>query len=522
MKFLPHDPSKHEDLTLVAKGIFENIPSEELEDLRQAGEWAWAGDDKIIVEPEEEQPFLYIVIKGTVRVFNRHFRSGREQPIVDLYEGECFGEMSFLGGGKATAGVKAKEKTLLWRLSHENLLQYISEYKGAGQMCLNLAAILGHRLKEGNTRMSGISGGLSAYFGLSHVLEPGNVDFPITGDPAEFEIPASVMDDFARETLRMDADEVVSMQAVELVQEMLEDNKVDLTAWLDTGAAGHRMKMKIKLAEVDKDGNELEDVDYDTLSYTVDVATADLLTSGSGSSSPVSRSTEEETQPKGKPSKSKASTKSSTKAKKAATAPTKKSAPPSKTGAKKAPRKLPQLEEEEPTLLKKMMFPAACCFLAWLLAMIAILLIPAPTKAGWVTNDDGEVNGFMRSLFFPTSKLPGGLAKKKWHDPFNWDLSKYTMEGAWMIVRFETKKPLNEDLRVKVYLQGPENSQNILKGDNSNMVLKLKKGEKSWLLYESFLDPDGGTDYQIDFELMDYPDEDWTKDDARMTMKVFR
>ncbi len=96
------------------------------------------------------------------------------------------------------------------------------------------------------------------------------------------------------------------------------------------------------------------------------------------------------------------------------------------------------------------------------------------------------------------------------------------MEGAWMIVRFETKKPLEEDLRVKVYLQGPENTQNILKGDNSNMVLKLKKGEKSWLLYESFLDPDAGTDYQMDFELMDYPKEDWTKDDAKMTIKVFR
>ncbi len=78
----------------------------------------------------------------------------------------------------------------------------------------------------------------------------------------------------------------------------------------------------------------------------------------------------------------------------------------------------------------------------------------------------------MRSIFFPTSKLPGGSSKKKWHDPFNWDLSKYAMEGAWMIVRFETKKPLEEDLRVKVYLQGPDNTQNILKGDNSNMVLE--------------------------------------------------
>ena len=108
MKFLPHDPSKHEDLSLNSKGIFENIPSEELEELRQAGEWAWAGDGKIILEPDQEQPYLYVVVKGSVRIFNLHFRSGREQPLADLYEGECFSELAFLGGGKSTAGVKAK------------------------------------------------------------------------------------------------------------------------------------------------------------------------------------------------------------------------------------------------------------------------------------------------------------------------------------------------------------------------------------------------------------------------------
>ena len=87
MKFLPHYSTKHEDLTLVPKGIFENIPEDELEELRQAGEWAWASDDQIILSPEQEQPFLYVVIKGSVRVFKTHFRSGREQPLADLYEG---------------------------------------------------------------------------------------------------------------------------------------------------------------------------------------------------------------------------------------------------------------------------------------------------------------------------------------------------------------------------------------------------------------------------------------------------
>ena len=40
MKFLLHDPAKHDDLMLVPKGVFENISDDELEQLRGASEWA--------------------------------------------------------------------------------------------------------------------------------------------------------------------------------------------------------------------------------------------------------------------------------------------------------------------------------------------------------------------------------------------------------------------------------------------------------------------------------------------------
>jgi len=521
MKFLPHDPTKHEDLTLVPKGIFENIPEEELEELRQAGEWAWASDDQMILAPEQEQPFLYVVIKGSVRVFKTHFRSGREQPLADLYEGECFGEMAFLGEGKATAGVKARERALLWRLSHGTLLQYLSEYKGAGQMCLNLSAILAHRLKEGNSRLNGLAGGLSAYFGLSHLINTSNIELPSTGDPAEFEIPASVMDDFVRETLRMDEDEVVSMEAIQLVQEMIDDEKVDLVGWLDAGSAGHRLKMKIKFAQVDRDGNELEDVEYDTASCAVEVSSADTLLPPANKGAGPAKSA------KGAKGKGGTAAKSSPSSiSKSGKAPGKGKGARSGVGAasksaKSKPRPMP-MEEEEPPLLKKLIFPAACCFLAWLLMMIGILLIPGPTKAGWVSSEDGDINGFMRTLLFPTSSLPFGQAQKKWQEPFQWDLSKYAMEKAWMVVHFETKEALEEDLRVKVYLEGPDSTDNLLSGDKSNKVLKLKKGEKNWLLYDAYVAPDTGTDYTLTFDLMDYPDEDWEKDDAKMTIKVFR
>ena len=77
-----------------------------------------------------------------------------------------------------------------------------SDYKGAGVECtLNLAAILAHRLKR-DTKLNGLAGGLGAYFGMksetTKELEP-----PISGDAAEFELAPAIMASFVRETLRL-------------------------------------------------------------------------------------------------------------------------------------------------------------------------------------------------------------------------------------------------------------------------------------------------------------------------------
>ena len=43
----------------------------------------------------------------------------------------------------------------------------------------------------------------------------------------------------------MGSGEVVTQDAVELVLEMLEEEK-GLVSWLDAGSAGHKMKLKVK------------------------------------------------------------------------------------------------------------------------------------------------------------------------------------------------------------------------------------------------------------------------------------
>ena len=514
MKFQDHDPTRHEDLLLTGKGIFENIPPSELEELREAGEWGWASMDEMILETDQEQEFLYVVVQGSVHVYRTHFRSGREQPLADLFEGECFGEMAFLGEGKATANIKAKERSLLWRLDHNNLMEYLSDYKGAGQMCLNLAAILAHRLKEGNTKLNGLSGGLSAYFGLKSRLAAVDVEPPVSADEAELELAPAIMSSFVRETLRLPPDTDVSMEQIELVEESLRNQKVDIVHWLESGASGHRLKLKLHFVDIDKDGNEIVD-EYIGYESTIPVAAASTMA-----------------KPQGTP-----------KAKLAAGSATKRDVATGKAGkkglAKKTTRKPasnkerdkgqdkkrrhlpPPQEEEESSLLKKLLFPAACGFFLWLLSMIAILLIPGPTKAGWVLNEDGKVNGLMRTVLFPTSKLPFGQQDKKWTEPFSWDLSRYAMEKGWLEIQLEVKQPLEEDIELLIYVQDPD-GKNLLSGNNSRTKYLLRKGEKRWEILNHYIGEGESSKLalELDFSRNARPGKEWEK--GKVKLKVFR
>ena len=83
-----------------------------MEELREAGEWGWASIDELILEVDQDQEYLYVVIEGSVHTFTELiFRSGREQPLADLYEGSVSAEMAFLGEGKeATANIRASRE----------------------------------------------------------------------------------------------------------------------------------------------------------------------------------------------------------------------------------------------------------------------------------------------------------------------------------------------------------------------------------------------------------------------------
>ncbi|HEX4140968.1 MAG TPA: cyclic nucleotide-binding domain-containing protein, partial [Candidatus Methylacidiphilales bacterium] len=74
--------------------------------------------------------------------------------------GETLGEISPFDPGPATATVTASEFSQLWRIADEDLIQFMEDNPGAGNVLLRtLAAILAQRLR----RMDPEAFGLSAY-----------------------------------------------------------------------------------------------------------------------------------------------------------------------------------------------------------------------------------------------------------------------------------------------------------------------------------------------------------------------
>ena len=55
--------------------------------------------------------------------------------------------MAFLSAGVASANVSARGRAVIWRMSHEMLLNYVENCKGGSQLVLNIAASLSGRVQ---------------------------------------------------------------------------------------------------------------------------------------------------------------------------------------------------------------------------------------------------------------------------------------------------------------------------------------------------------------------------------------
>ncbi|MEL0120972.1 MAG: cyclic nucleotide-binding domain-containing protein, partial [Opitutae bacterium] len=98
------------------------------------------------------------------------------QVFSTLDAGNCFGEMAFLSAGVASANVSARGRAVIWRMSHEMLLNYVENCKGGSQLVLNIAASLSGRVQEGNRRLLDVTDRMGAQILKMKNEGQGNLD----------------------------------------------------------------------------------------------------------------------------------------------------------------------------------------------------------------------------------------------------------------------------------------------------------------------------------------------------------
>lgn len=138
---------------LPSSGLCYNLDPEDAKALISEGEWLLA-EDELVAREGQEQRFLYMIVSGSVELSKKD-EKGKHQNIANLGTGDTFGEVAFLRGHIASATSETRGLCILWRMNHDQLLEFISSHGSlAGQLCLNLAGLLASRLLKENTVVS--------------------------------------------------------------------------------------------------------------------------------------------------------------------------------------------------------------------------------------------------------------------------------------------------------------------------------------------------------------------------------
>ena len=168
MKLLHREDVIEAGYDLPNTGLCANIAEAELEELKFGGEWVLS-ENEVVVNDGHEQRYLYMLVSGEVAITKKNDQ-GNSQQIATLSAGAAFGEMAFLSGGVASAGVQSLGESILWRIDHERMLEFIgSNGTAGGQLCLNVASILSGRLVDGNKKVVDMGKELQA--SLAHLQQ---------------------------------------------------------------------------------------------------------------------------------------------------------------------------------------------------------------------------------------------------------------------------------------------------------------------------------------------------------------
>jgi len=134
-----------------------HLKDDDRELLSSYGEFFPGHPGNVIIEEGAIQTEVFVVISGKLEVHAKQ-DDGSEILLAQIGPGETLGEISLFNPGPAAATVTAVEFSQLWRIADADLIHFMEENPGAGNVLLRtLASILAQRLRQMNPRAFGLS-----------------------------------------------------------------------------------------------------------------------------------------------------------------------------------------------------------------------------------------------------------------------------------------------------------------------------------------------------------------------------
>ncbi len=149
-----------ESLTIPTLPTFSwigHLKEDDRELLSSYGEFFPGHPGNVIIGQGVLQTEVFVVISGELEVYTER-EDGTRILRARVGPGETLGEISLFDPGAATATVVATEFSQLWRIADEDLIQFMEDNPGAGNVLLRtLATILAQRLRRVDPEAFGIS-----------------------------------------------------------------------------------------------------------------------------------------------------------------------------------------------------------------------------------------------------------------------------------------------------------------------------------------------------------------------------
>lgn len=134
-----------------------HLKDDDRELLSSYGQFFPGHPGNVIIEEGSLQEEVFVVISGRLEVRAKQ-DDGGEMLLATVGPGETLGEISLFVPGPAAATVTAVEFSQLWRIADADLMDFMQENPGAGNVLLRtLATILAQRLRQMNPKAFGLS-----------------------------------------------------------------------------------------------------------------------------------------------------------------------------------------------------------------------------------------------------------------------------------------------------------------------------------------------------------------------------